>query len=37
MNHDLRQQLQTLGLKALEENWDNIFVRAKKSKPSYHN
>ena len=36
MNEQIKEQLQTLGLKALSESWDLILTDAKKKQPSYH-
>ncbi len=36
MNETLKKELKYLGLKSLEENWTDIFSRAKKDQPSYH-
>jgi DNA replication protein DnaC len=36
MNEDLKRQVQTLGLKHLAQNWDELCAAAMKQKPSYH-
>ncbi|MCK4422876.1 MAG: hypothetical protein KAV18_02250, partial [Candidatus Omnitrophica bacterium] len=36
MNETLKKELKYLGLKNTEENWNDIFSRAKKDQPSYH-